>query len=82
MSKAYKTRPRDFNQAAKLVVDIATGQIEDPPSIPEERGKDPTAAASGRKGGKARASQLSEAARRDIAQKAARTCWERNKKNK
>ena len=27
----YRKRPRDFSQAAKLVVDIATGQIEDRP---------------------------------------------------
>jgi len=29
MSKSQKKRPRDFNQAANLVVDIATGQVED-----------------------------------------------------
>jgi hypothetical protein len=33
MSKSHRKRPRDFSQAAKLVVDIATGQVEDrPPS--------------------------------------------------
>jgi hypothetical protein len=28
---AHRKRHRDFNQAAKLVVDIATGQVEDRP---------------------------------------------------
>ena len=46
-----RKRPRDFNQAAKLVIDIATGQIEDRPPTPEEQGKHPAAAALGRKGG-------------------------------
>jgi hypothetical protein len=31
-------RPRDFSQAAKLVIDIATGQVEDRLPIPEEQG--------------------------------------------
>jgi hypothetical protein len=35
---AHRKRPRDFNQAAKLVIDIATGQIEDRPPTPEEQG--------------------------------------------
>jgi hypothetical protein len=32
-------RPRDPNQLAKLIVDIATGQIEDREPTPEEQGK-------------------------------------------
>jgi hypothetical protein len=39
-----RKRPRDFSQAAKLVVDIAIGQVEDREPTPEERGKDPAAA--------------------------------------
>jgi hypothetical protein len=39
-----RKRPRDFSQAAKLVIDIATGQVEDQPPTPEEQGKDPAAA--------------------------------------
>ena len=34
-------RPRDFSQAAKLVVDIATGQVEDRPPTPEEHATRP-----------------------------------------
>jgi hypothetical protein len=44
-------RPRDFSQGAKLVVDIATGQVEDRGPTPEEQGKDAAAVAMGRKGG-------------------------------
>jgi hypothetical protein len=46
-------RPRDPAQLAKLIVDIATGEVEDRELTPEEQGKDPAAAALGRKGGRA-----------------------------
>ena len=51
----HRKRPRDPAQLAKLIVDIATGEVEDRESTPEEEGKDPSAVALGRKGGKARA---------------------------
>jgi hypothetical protein len=31
--------PPQLSQAAKLVIDIATGQVEDRPPTPEEQGK-------------------------------------------
>jgi len=34
----HRKRPRDFSQAAKLVVDKATGQVEDRPPTREEQG--------------------------------------------
>ena len=68
-------RPRDFSQAAKLVVDIATGQVEDRPPTPEEQGKDPAAAAMGRKGGAARAKAMSAEKRKEIARRAAKSRW-------
>jgi hypothetical protein len=71
-------RPRDFSQAAKFVVDVATGQTEDRPPTPEEQGKDPAAAALGRKGGMARASKLSQARRSEIAKEAAGKRWKRD----
>ena len=37
----HRKRPRDPAQLAKLVVDIATGEVEDRPPTPEEQGKDP-----------------------------------------
>jgi hypothetical protein len=72
---AHRKRPRDFSQAGKLVIDIATGQVEDRPPTPEERGKDPAAAALGRKGGAARAANLDRERRRQIAKQAAEKRW-------
>jgi hypothetical protein len=74
-----RKRPRDFSQAAKLVIDIATGQVEDRPPTPEEQGKDPAAAALGRKGGAARAKSMTADKRADIARKAAQQRWGKNK---
>jgi hypothetical protein len=51
-------RPRNLNQWAKRMVDIATGQVEDREATPEERGIDPAASAMGRKGGPARAASM------------------------
>jgi hypothetical protein len=71
-----RKRPRDPNQLAKSIVDIATGATPDRPPRPEEEGKDPAAAVLGRKGGKARAESLSAKRRAEIAKKAARKRWE------
>lgn len=73
-------RPRDPNQLAKLILDIATGEEVD--QNPDE-GKDPAAVARGKKcgqeggqeGGKARAESLTEEERSDIARKAANARW-------
>ena len=78
--RSRKRRPRDPNQLAKLVVDIATGQIEDKPDpLSEDASKDPAAVSlsrrGGLKGGKARAEKLTPEQRREIAQKAAATRW-------
>jgi hypothetical protein len=78
MTSRPPKRPRDFSQAAKLVIDIATGQVEDRPPTPEEQGKDPAAVALGRKGGAARAAQMSAQRRKEIAQKAAAKRWKRS----
>ena len=48
MTERRRKRP---GQLAKLIVDIATGEVEDREPTPEERGKDPAASAMGRKGG-------------------------------
>lgn len=80
MPNRSSKRPRDANQLAKLIVDIATGQTEDKP---EERAiditKDPAAVSLGRrgglKGGKARAEKLTAEQRSDIARKAAARRW-------
>jgi len=53
-------RPRDPAQLAKLIVDIATGEVEDREPTAEEQGKDPAAVAMGRKGGPAMAAGVSD----------------------
>ena len=44
---ARHQRPRDFAQRAKMIVAIATGEIEDREPTPEEQGKDPAAVSLG-----------------------------------
>jgi len=48
---SHPKRPRDPNQLAKSIIDIATGQKPDRDPMPEEQGKDPAAVALGKKGG-------------------------------
>jgi hypothetical protein len=73
---AKPKRPRDANQLAKLIVDMATGEA--PPDTTVD-GKDPAAVALGRKGGlkggMARAKSMTAKQRSAIARKAARTRW-------
>ena len=80
MPNRSSKRPRDLNQLAKLVADLATGQAE--PEKPDQ-GKDPAAVALGRrgglKGGKARAEKLSAKKRAAIARKAAAARWKTHK---
>ena len=81
MPERSRKRPRDPAQLAKLIVDIATGEVED--RIPlDESGKNPAAVALGRlgglKGGKARAATLSKTRRAEIARRAAKARWTRN----
>lgn len=67
-------RPRDPNQLGKLVVDIATGE-SDEPKAPSE--KQPARRRAGKSGGKARASTLTPERRSEIARKAAQARWAR-----
>lgn len=72
----HPPRPRDPNQLGKLVVDIATGQVED---TDPDAGKDEKMAALGRKGGSkggsARAANLSAEERSEAAKRAAKARW-------
>ena len=74
-----KKRPRDANQLANSIVDIATGEANDRKPAPEEQGKDPAAVSLGRrgglKGGKARAASMPAKRRAEIAKKAAAARW-------
>jgi hypothetical protein len=69
--------PRDPNQRAKAVVDLATGQRAPEP----EPIKDPAAIARGRlggvKGGAARAAKMTPAERSESARRAAVARWEK-----
>ena len=70
-----RKRPRDPAQLAKLMIDIASGDVEDRERTPEERGKNAAAAELGRKGGRARAVKISADKRKEIAKKAAKARW-------
>jgi hypothetical protein len=76
MPDRSRKRPRDPNQLGKLIVDIATGDVED---TLHDRGKDPAAVALGRKGGlkggKARAASMTAEERSEAARRAARKRW-------
>jgi hypothetical protein len=73
-------RPRDPNQLAKLIVDMASGEVNEP--VLTEDGRDAVAVLMGRrgglKGGKARAAALTPEQRREIAQKAAAARWSKD----
>lgn len=69
-------RPRDLNQLAKLILDIATEQTKDTISESKRIAK-PKGRAGGLKGGKARAQHLTSEQRQDIAKLAARARWKK-----
>lgn len=66
-------RPRDTNQLAKAIVDIATGKVED---VEVTRIAE-SARAGGEKGGPARAAALSPRRRSEIARNAAAARWQK-----
>ena len=71
-------RPRDPNQLAKMIVDIATGEVEDTVSELKRGRTLPRGRVGGLAGGVARASKLSAKKRSSIALKAARARWRKN----
>jgi hypothetical protein len=66
-------RPRDPIALAKLIGDIATGQVEDK----TEDKRDPAAVALGQRGGKSRAKALTKEQRAEIAKRAASSRWKK-----
>lgn len=78
--KKPKNLPRDPNQRARAILDIAMGESE----APLEPVKDPRAVELGRlgglKGGKARAAKLSPERRSEIAKQAAAKRWRQSDK--
>jgi len=85
MPDRSRKRPRDSNQLAKLIVDIATGEgVEGSESNTPE--KNAAAVELGRrgglKGGRVRAERLSAEERSDSARKAALARWDKPKNRK
>lgn len=84
-SSKHPKRPRDLNQLAASIVREATGQEDRRSGIAlDSAKKNPAAVALGRlggkKGGKARAAQMSAEERKELAQRAARARWSKEKK--
>ena len=73
MAKERLKRPRDPVALAKLIGDIATGELDD-----EAEGKIDAAVARGKKGAKARAAKLSPERRQEIARAAADARWKKS----
>ena len=67
--------PRDPNQLAKLIVDIATGEAED--TVSESKRHPSPKRRGGGKGGSKRAQTLTAGQRQDIARLAARARWKK-----
>jgi hypothetical protein len=78
--KKKPKRPVDANQRAKLIVDLATGQVDEPDP---DKGKNQKAVERGRlgglKGGRERAERLSPEDRSEIAKRAAEARWQKRK---
>ena len=73
---ATKKRPRDPIQLAKLIGDIAIGEVED--DLSEKKKKPPSRGRpGGLNGGKARAKKLTPAQRSAIARLGARVRWKK-----
>jgi hypothetical protein len=70
-----KKRPRDPLQLAKLIGDIATGQVEDREPDQDQSVKSLRGSKGGLKGGIARAAALGPRKRQEIARKAAAARW-------
>ena len=67
-------RPRDPNLLGKLIVDIATGEVDDPDPDPQTPAQ-VNGRSGGRRGGPARAAKLTAEQRSEIARRAARARW-------
>jgi hypothetical protein len=73
MVEKHPKRPRDLNQWAKHMVDIATGEVEETaPTAKQARARK-----GGSKGGPARAHVLTPEQRSEIAQAAAHARWKK-----
>lgn len=71
-------RPRDPNQLAKQIADIATGEVADSPSDSAASPEATLGRLGGLKGGRARAEKLSPERRAEIESRAAAARWKRD----
>ena len=71
---ARPKRPRDTNQLAKAIVDLATDEAPD-----RDRQKAEGQQKGGRKGGRVRAERLTSERRSEIAKKAAQSRWQKDR---
>jgi hypothetical protein len=71
-------RPRDPNQLAKRIIDIATGETPDGPEDSPREGFTKRAKAGGKVGGPARAATLTPEQRSEIARAAASARWKKS----
>jgi hypothetical protein len=74
MAKTPK-RPRDPNQLAKAIVDIATGDLAESPAEGASSDMATLGRSGGLKGGQMRAEKLSPERRSEIAHRAAAARW-------
>jgi hypothetical protein len=71
----HPKRPRDLNQWARHMVDLATGQVQDPPAKSK---KAVSGKSGGLKGGASRAAKLTPEQRAEIARAAAQARWKKS----
>ena len=79
MAKKRIKRPRDPVSRAKIIGDIATGQVEDQVDDGKDAAAVEFARRGGLKGGKARAEKLTPEQRSEIARVAAAARWKRSR---
>ena len=71
-------RPRDLNQLAKLVVDIASGEVEDTVSVKKRAPESVKGRPGGLKGGAARVAAIPADRVVDIARLGAEARWKKS----
>ena len=75
MPEKHPKRPRDLNQWAKHMVDLATGAASEPPPPAKNEAAAELGRRGGLKGGKVRAANMNAKQRATAARKAAKARW-------
>lgn len=75
--RSSRKRPADLNQLAASIVEAATeGETPEPDLTPEQQAARLLGSKGGKKGGAARAAQLTPGQRSEIAKRAAQARWQ------